>query len=73
MSVSESPVPDELAVLVEGFKNFMESQKSTGEEISKVSESFDKQFKKIQNTIDHEKQVCSLHSSFTHITMMTFP
>lgn len=60
VSVSENPVPDELAMLVEHFKSFMERQKSTGEEISKVSESFDKQFKSIQNSIDHENQVCAI-------------
>ena len=56
-SVSDSQVPDELCMLMEDFRRFMEQQKANSEEISQVSQNFDKQFKNIQSTIDHEKQV----------------
>ena len=59
-SVTDSQVPDELCMLIEDFRRFMDQQKATSEEISKVSENFDKQFKNIQSTIDHEKQVVNL-------------
>ena len=57
VSVSEGIVPDELSMLIEDFKKFIDRQKSTSEEISKMSDNFDKQFKNIQTSIDSEKQV----------------
>jgi hypothetical protein len=56
-TVSEGDILPELGQLVAQFEAFLKKQKSTSEEISKYSNTFDKMFDNIGNSIETHQQV----------------